>query len=60
LPEIPTTGEVARNGVNIGEMNVLLLKKVEELTLHLIELDKEVRQLKAEKAAINVLPAKMK
>jgi hypothetical protein len=37
------------NGINVGEMNLLLLKKVEELTLYMIELKKEVEQLKANK-----------
>ncbi|WP_439697193.1 hypothetical protein ACFGVS_01635 [Mucilaginibacter sp. AW1-7] len=43
LPEIPSEQEVAKNGINLGEMNKLLLKKVEELTLYLIEKDKEVK-----------------
>ncbi|TCC87303.1 hypothetical protein EZ428_21630 [Pedobacter frigiditerrae] len=42
LPEMPTAKEVAVNGVELGEMNRLLLKKVEELTLHLIEKDKQL------------------
>jgi hypothetical protein len=42
LPEIPTEAEVAENGVNLGEMNRLLLKKVEELTLYMIEQNKEM------------------
>ncbi|WP_316824702.1 hypothetical protein [Pedobacter miscanthi] len=37
LPEIPTAKEVNEHGVALGEMNKLLLKKIEELTLHLIE-----------------------
>jgi hypothetical protein len=37
LPEIPTEAEVAKSGINLGEMNKLLLKKIEELTLYLIE-----------------------
>jgi hypothetical protein len=37
LPEIPSAAEVAKNGLNLGEMNKLLLKKVEELTLYLVE-----------------------
>ncbi len=36
LPEIPSQQEVAKEGVNLGDMNKLLLKKVEELTLYLI------------------------
>ncbi|MEJ0055105.1 MAG: hypothetical protein WDN75_05290 [Bacteroidota bacterium] len=30
-----------KNGINLSEMNLLLLKKVEELTLYVIELKKE-------------------
>lgn len=37
LPEMPSANEVHTNGLDLGEMNRLLLKKVEELTLYLIE-----------------------
>ncbi|WP_156131581.1 hypothetical protein [Pedobacter kyungheensis] len=47
LPEIPSAKEVAENGVQLGEMNKLLLQKVEELTLHLIEKDKALKQEQA-------------
>ncbi|MFC0317947.1 MULTISPECIES: hypothetical protein [Olivibacter] len=40
LPEIPSAKEISKEGLNLGAMNLLLLKKVEELTLHLIEKDK--------------------
>jgi hypothetical protein len=46
LPEVPTTKEVLENGVNISDMNALLLKKVEELTLYVIDLQKEIDLLK--------------
>ncbi len=46
LPEVPSAKEMEVNGVQLGEMNMLLLKKVEELTLHLIELKKENDLLK--------------
>ncbi|WP_293788536.1 hypothetical protein [uncultured Pedobacter sp.] len=54
LPEIPSAYEAAENGISLGEMNKLLLKKIEELTLHLIEKDKvlsdvQERLLKLEK-----------
>jgi hypothetical protein len=39
LPEVPSAKEMEANGVKLGEMNMLLLKKVEELTLHLIKAD---------------------
>lgn len=47
LPEVPSAAEVERDGVNLGEMNKVLLKKVEELTLYVIELHKELQQQKA-------------
>jgi hypothetical protein len=49
LPEIPSAEQVAKEGLNVGEMNVKLLKKVEELTLYLIEQNK---QLAAQNEAI--------
>ena len=36
LPEVPSAKEVASEGQRLGEMNAILLKKVEELTLYLI------------------------
>jgi hypothetical protein len=39
LPDVPSEQEVEKQGQNLGEMNKLLLKKVEELTLYLIEKD---------------------
>lgn len=40
LPGIPSEAEVLKNGIALGEMNSLLLQKVEELTLYVIELNK--------------------
>jgi hypothetical protein len=42
LPEIPTAQDVKENDVNLGEMNKLLLKKIEELTLYVIDLQQQV------------------
>lgn len=41
LPEIPSAKEVEENGISIGDNQALLLKKIEELTLYIIELKKE-------------------
>ncbi|HEY8935007.1 MAG TPA: hypothetical protein VIM65_07285 [Cyclobacteriaceae bacterium] len=41
LPEMPAACSIEENGINLGEMNVLLLKKVEELTLYVIELQRQ-------------------
>jgi hypothetical protein len=47
LPEVPTAQYMAENGINTGEMSVLLLKKIEELTLHIIELNKRIEKLES-------------
>jgi hypothetical protein len=52
LPEVPSASDAEKNGIELGEMNKILLKKIEELTLHLIEKDKA---LAAQLADINVL-----
>jgi len=48
LPGIPSAAEVKANGIDLGEMNAKLLQKIEELTLHLIEQNKEIKVLKKE------------
>ncbi len=40
LPDIPSAEEMEASGVNLAEMNKLLLQKVEELTLYIIDLKK--------------------
>ena len=44
LPEVPSAKEMEENGIDLGEMNILLLKKVEELTLHLIEQSERINE----------------
>jgi hypothetical protein len=46
LPEVPSAADFNKDGQNLGEMNMLLLKKVEELTLYLIEKDKQLAEQK--------------
>lgn len=46
LPNIPSANEIEANGLQLGEMNKLLLEKIEELTLYVIELKNEVSNLK--------------
>jgi CO dehydrogenase/acetyl-CoA synthase delta subunit len=41
LPEIPTAKEIEKNVLMLAEMNMNLLKKIEELTLYMIEMKKE-------------------
>ncbi|TCI90003.1 tail fiber protein [Tenacibaculum sp. M341] len=48
LPEIPSAEEFAKNGVMQAEMDMNLLKKIEELTLYTIDQQKEINSQKKE------------
>jgi len=41
LPDIPSEKEMQNNGINLNEMQIKLLQKIEELTLYMIELNKK-------------------
>jgi len=71
LPEIPSEAEVIKNGVNIGEMLKLQIKKIEELTLYVIDKDKQLAEqniklsdqqqsIKSQQAQIDELKAQLK
>ncbi|MDF2452692.1 MAG: hypothetical protein K0S26_2196 [Bacteroidota bacterium] len=49
LPEVPSNLEVENDGIDLVETNAVLLKKIEELTLYLIEQDKRIEKLEREK-----------
>lgn len=49
LPDIPSETEVKQNGFNMAAMDGLLLKKIEELTLYVIQQQKEIEMLKKTK-----------
>jgi hypothetical protein len=42
LPDVPSAAEVEENGIMAGEMNAILLKKIEELTLYMIAQNKNI------------------
>jgi len=46
LPEVPSASEIEANGMDVAKMNLVLLKKVEELTLHAIAQQKEIGELR--------------
>ncbi len=46
LPDIPSAAAMEENGVNLAEMNKLLLLKIEELTLYMLQQQKEINELK--------------
>lgn len=59
LPGIPSAQQVVESGVGLGEMQAKLLAKIEELTLHQIEQEKEIRRLNEEVRQIPELQAEL-
>lgn len=45
LPEIPSATDMTNNGLDMGEFQIKLLQKIEELTLYIIEQDKRIKEL---------------
>lgn len=62
LPEVPKAEEAEADGVSLGEMNKILLKKIEEMTLQLIQLNHEVKiqteQVKLQSEKIKLLESR--
>lgn len=48
LKDIPAAATIEKDGIPVGEMNKLLLQKIEELTLYMIDAHKEINALKEE------------
>ncbi len=46
LPEVPSAKDMESTGIELGEMNIKLLQKIEELTLYLIEQKQEIDELR--------------
>ncbi len=47
LPGVPSAKEMEQNGLNVSEMQHLHMMKIEELTLHTIEQQKQIDSLKS-------------
>ncbi|WP_340305694.1 hypothetical protein [Riemerella anatipestifer] len=59
LPEIPSAFQMEKEGVNVGEFQIKLLQKIEELTLYQIEQSKKIEKLEKENRIIRDLYHKM-
>ncbi len=46
LPNIPSAAEIEKDGISLGEMQIKMMEKLEELTLHIIAQQKEIDVLK--------------
>jgi hypothetical protein len=55
LPEIASAKEMEKEGVNVGEFQIKLLQKIEELTLYSIEQNKKIKSLESENQQIKTL-----
>jgi hypothetical protein len=53
LPGVPTANEVREAGLDIGASQVILLRKIEELTLYVLHQNDEIRKLKNQVAAFS-------
>jgi hypothetical protein len=49
LPNIPAATEVQKNGIELGDMQKRMMEKIEELTLYVLELEKEIKEMKKQK-----------
>lgn len=55
LPEVPTATEVEKEGTDIGSTQTLLLKKIEELTLYVIEQNKRIEKFENQSAQMQLM-----
>lgn len=55
LPNIPSEADVKANGIKLAEMDALLLQKIEELTLYVVDINKQVDSLKKENANLKAV-----
>ncbi|RYY67958.1 MAG: hypothetical protein EOO13_13585 [Chitinophagaceae bacterium] len=46
LPNIPTAEEIEKNGMEVGDMQKKMMEKIEELTLYIIDLQKQLNEVK--------------
>ncbi|MFT5890768.1 MAG: hypothetical protein ACI9Y7_000866 [Dokdonia sp.] len=52
LENVPSAEEIVTEGLDLGAMDKILMEKVEELTLYLIEKDEEIEKIKEEKGVL--------
>ena len=52
LPGIPSAAEVEENGVELGAATEMLLQKIEEMTLYIIQLEERIQQLENGKGGV--------
>ncbi|KXX69421.1 hypothetical protein [Flammeovirga sp. SJP92] len=53
LPDVPSAKEVEEKGVNVGETEAMLLRKIEELALYLMEQNQSIKKIEINKSHNN-------
>jgi hypothetical protein len=48
LPEVPPADSIHQNGLELSEMQLLQMKKIEELTLYIIQLNNRIKELETQ------------
>jgi hypothetical protein len=59
LPGIISATDVEKKGVDVGETQIALLKKIEEMTLYIIKQDKELNELKEQNKRLTLLQSQI-
>jgi hypothetical protein len=52
LPNVPSADDMVKSGLDVAKTSKMFMEKIEELTLYMIDLNKEVKALKAENEAL--------
>lgn len=52
LPDVPSEKEIETNGLDLGEMQRIQMQKIEELTLHLIQMDEKMTEMQNDMEAL--------
>jgi hypothetical protein len=67
LPDLPSASEIREHGLPVAEINTKMMAKIEELTLYVIELEKQIRRqerqlakMKASKTGIKLQASQQK
>lgn len=59
LKDIPSAKEIESQGLTLGEMNRLMMIKIEELTLYTIQQEEKIEQLEQENKALKSLEERL-
>lgn len=60
LPNVPSATELVEEGLDLGKMQATQMEKIEELTLYMIEMKKEIEALKKENQSLKILVSNVK